>query len=177
MGVHGLLIAVAISPATELSGTEGLLCFLFDYSWGYFPVAGLLALVKCLMKSAFRVDPGSIFTNDNNPYSRSTAFVLMATNNSYTLGYGNLLEYECVWSGDEAQPESSKQESYLGAPIYIRTLGCVMTLAMCTALFLSHNGRWLKQIFLEMWPHHHLPQATGDESCIVTNRTGPAVFP
>lgn len=59
-------------------------------------MAGLLALVKRLMKSAFRVDPGSIFTDDNNPYSRSTAFVLMATNNSYTLGYGNLLEYECV---------------------------------------------------------------------------------
>lgn len=79
-------MAAATSPATRLSGTEGLLCFLFDYGRGYFPVAALLALVKRLMKSAFRVDLGSISTDDNSPYSWSAAFVLMATNNSCAAG-------------------------------------------------------------------------------------------
>lgn len=32
-------------------------------------MAGLFALVKGFMKSAFRVDPGRIFTDDNNSYS------------------------------------------------------------------------------------------------------------
>lgn len=40
------------------------LVFLFDYSWGYFPMASLFALVKRFMKSAFRVDLRSIFTDD-----------------------------------------------------------------------------------------------------------------
>lgn len=59
-------------------------------------MASLLALVKRFMKSAFRVDHGSIFTDDNNPYSGSTAFLLMATNNLHTLGYSKFLEYVCV---------------------------------------------------------------------------------
>lgn len=55
------------------------LVFLFDYSWGYFPMASLLALVKRFVKSAFRVDLRSISADDNNPHSRNTAFLLMAT--------------------------------------------------------------------------------------------------
>lgn len=51
-------------------------------------MAALLALVKRLMKSAFRVDLGSISTDDNSPYSWSAAFVLMATNNSCAAGCG-----------------------------------------------------------------------------------------
>lgn len=86
--LSGVLMAAATSPATRLSRTEGLLCFLFDYGRGYFPVAALLALVKRLMKSAFRVDLGSISTDDNSPYSWSTPFVLMATNNLCAAGCG-----------------------------------------------------------------------------------------
>lgn len=59
-------------------------------------MAALLALVKRLMKSAFRVDLGSISTDDNSPYSWSAPFVLMATNNSCAAGCGAVSTFEVV---------------------------------------------------------------------------------
>lgn len=85
------------------------LVFLFDYSWGYFPLASHLALVKCFMKSAFRVDLRSIFADNNNPTTRQSSW--WPPNNSHTLGYRKYLVYEYISSDDEAWQESLKQVS------------------------------------------------------------------
>lgn len=95
------------------------------------------------MKSAFRVDLGSISTDDNNPYSTSTAFLLMATNNLHTLGFSKFLEWVRLkwWWGITGNFKAGT----LSGGSSIQRLWHVMTLPMCTGFILTYHGGWLKQ--------------------------------